>query len=550
MVWVVRGCCEYSANPFCFDCINLPFRDLEPGTQSFSMDWLKSPAYFADDLGLSGMNSSSEWIDTNEYLPVYQKAPLDFSNINFDSDIQDKYGWTQSPQALVGNSASSSQDVRSSLSCSASYTPHAYHGIQDNHGNTPLHLAVCSDLHDNITIERLVRSGADVNMQNNQGITPFQLLVRNPLGPLHPLAWIALILTFLRSGASVLQPSNSGISIFHEFLNPASIKHEYVVEQSLFHTAVRTFLEKGADPETKIGDEHLLHHVLRTGVFPNNDEAFELVIFLCEKSNVATLSSSGDTVLHILIQRVAEKKLLEKHNALYEKLLNTVLERKIRCPNEPDSEGKSPLALLLCSCPYRSQVLSITDSLLLHGANPFTATREEDLPIYLTVRNIEDEIKVKVLKRLLKSWTSGKSDWVEWLEWDAAWNAGSDWFKARLHAARQAKVLPVDVKDVVSGAVMDILAERSLHANETLLEDLQAEFDKERDYSSSKYAASKKTKAACQHILKILQDFKALQLLSAETREEFFWTVHHTQARCNAFQRRYKQALQIQKHEM
>lgn len=507
------------------------------------MDWSKSPAYFADDLDLSSINTSSEWIDTNEYLSVYQKAPLDFSDISFDSDIQDKYGWTQSSQAFVGNSTSSNQDVRSSLSFSASYAPHTYHAIQDDQGNTSLHLAVCSDLHDVLTIERLVRSGVDVNIENNECITPFQLLVRNPLGPLQPLKWIALILTFLRSGANVLQLSNSGISIFHEFLNPTSIKHEYVVEQSLFHTAVRTFLEKGADPETKIADEHLLHHVLRTGVFPNNDEAFDLVIFLCEKSNVATLSSSGDTVLHILIQRVAEKKLLEKHNALYEKLLNTVLERKISCPNEPDSEGKSPLALLLCSCPYRSQVLNITDSLLLHGANPFTATREEDLPIYLTVRNVEDEIQVEVLKRLLKSWTPGKSDWVEWLEWDAAWNAGIDWFKAKLHAERQAKVLPVDVKDVVSGAVMDILAERSLHANETLLEDLQAEFDRERN-SSSKYAVSKKQKSACKSILTILQDLKNLQLLSAETREDFFWIVHNTQVRCDAFQRRYKQRLQ------
>ncbi|KAH0542909.1 hypothetical protein FGG08_002769 [Glutinoglossum americanum] len=303
----------------------------------------------------------------------------------------------------------------------------------DLRGNTPLHLALAhadsADWTQLPSVKRLLDQGADVNLHNAAGVTPFQMALEH-LGSQIPPALItmflqhganvnlrntagvtpfqvalehlgsrippALITMFLQHGANVGLKDRKGIlpfQLYLEKLRPFRYCHPFLKDET--NAVARAFLVYGATPNiTSRPEESLLCYLLRDGDYLRYNP--ELVLLICEKANPNFRGRGGDYPLHEVIACSI------KHGLNCVGVLQLLLDRGAD-PNAVNDAKVSPLLALLSTRGKRLETLRMTKALLEKGADPMLRDSYGRLAVYEVVKLYEGEVRRDIVKLLLSA---------------------------------------------------------------------------------------------------------------------------------------------------
>ncbi|MCJ1244429.1 hypothetical protein MMC30_001627 [Trapelia coarctata] len=284
---------------------------------------------------------------------------------------------------------------------------------QDNLGETALHLAIVAHFgnggRDCRVIEELIRSGADVNIQNTSGTSPFHLVAtRKPS--------IRLLVLFLTNGADVTLPHH-GVLPFQAFLG--QINQNFYCLDPLCRTAIKLFLLKGADPNTRAETgHHTISHTL-LDLCSDDEDIFKIVL---ETVDLDIPTSKGDYPLHTVFRRPPFIQCYTTH-------LKILLRRGVDT-NQLNPSGESPLTVLLRSQAYpqadlEGDIFQVLKALVEGGADIMRRDALGNLSIYLAMTNYLGERREQLIKFLVDCYTDSKmspcspvnsSDDQEW--WD------------------------------------------------------------------------------------------------------------------------------------
>lgn len=150
---------------------------------------------------------------------------------------------------------------------------------QDFDARTALHYAVISDYHPVEKVKLLLENGASPDIEDDEGNTPLQ---RSILYNGHDCAIADIIIEDLASKSLRIDSKNrSGQTALYQAID------------SGLETAIRSLLENGADPNTEISGETVLHQVYGTTVARCN--IYQLL--LDAGADIETLDLTGTTIL-------------------------------------------------------------------------------------------------------------------------------------------------------------------------------------------------------------------------------------------------------------
>jgi ankyrin repeat protein len=263
-------------------------------------------------------------------------------------------------------------------------------------GNTPLHLALTHanpvDWVQLCLVEKLLDHGADVNLRNAVGMTPFQIALEH-LGSPIPFALIAM---FLQHEADVGLKDRKGIPPFQMYLERCrSFRYGHPSLKEEINSVVKAFLAHGASPNatSQTGDS-LLCWLLRCGDCLRCNP--ELVLLICEKANVNFRGPGGNYPLH----EVTTCSI--KHGPNCVNVLQYLLDRGAD-PNAVNDAGVSPLLALMSGKGKRSETLRMTKALLENGADPMLRDSSGRLAVYEAAKFYEGEVQRDIVRELLSA---------------------------------------------------------------------------------------------------------------------------------------------------
>ncbi|KAH0556567.1 hypothetical protein GP486_005575 [Trichoglossum hirsutum] len=305
---------------------------------------------------------------------------------------KDHNGWTPLHIAAVTKSEGSDNLRTMDNLLKAGLEPCA----SDLLGNTPLHLvlihAISADWVQLCLVEKLLDYGADVNLRNAAGMTPFHIALDH-LGPQIPLV---LITMFLHHGADVGLKDRKGTPPFQAFLERCkSFRYGHPFLKEEINSVVKTFLAYGANPDAKsqTGDS-LLCWLLRCGDCLRGN--LELVLLLCERANVNFRGTGGNYPLH----EVTTCSI--KHGPNCVNVLQCLLNRGAD-PNAVNDSEVSPLLALFSGKGKRLETLEMTKALLENGADPMLRDSSGRLAVYEAARFYEGEVQQDIVRELLSA---------------------------------------------------------------------------------------------------------------------------------------------------
>ncbi|KAI9773971.1 MAG: hypothetical protein M1839_001983 [Geoglossum umbratile] len=266
----------------------------------------------------------------------------------------------------------------------------------DINGNTALHLVLIhTDAADQIQpsyIKLLLDHGANVNLRNAAGKTPFQIALEN-LGSRIPPALIGI---FLQHGANVGLKDRRGILPFQGYLEKCKsfrYGHPYLKEE--VNAVAKTFLVYGASPDTTSQpEESLLCYLLRLGDCLRFNP--ELALLICEKVDVNLQGMSGNYPLH----EVTAYSIKYGPNCI--KLFQLLLDRGAD-PNALNDANVSPLLALFDTKGKGIDVLRMTTALLGKGADPMMRDFNGRLAIYEAAKLYQGEVRHDIVKLILSA---------------------------------------------------------------------------------------------------------------------------------------------------
>src|SRR5579862_6869996 len=266
----------------------------------------------------------------------------------------------------------------------------------DIDGNTPLHLLLIhTDSADQIQpsyIKLLLDHGADVNLRNAAGRTPFQIALEN-LGSRIPPGLIGI---FLQHGANVGLKDRRGVLPFQGYLEKCKsfrYGHPYLKEET--NAVAEAFLAYGANPDTTSQPgESLLSYLLKLGDCLRFNP--ELALLICEKADVSFQGASGNYPLHEVTTHCTE------HGTNCIKLFQLLLDRGAD-PNAVNYDNTSPLLALFNAKGKGIDILRMTEALLDKGADPMLRDFDGRLAIYEAAKLYRGEVRRDILKLLLSA---------------------------------------------------------------------------------------------------------------------------------------------------
>ena len=222
---------------------------------------------------------------------------------------------------------------------------------QDDRGDTPLHLALSSTLTDALpkgsTVEKLIRTGADVNVRNNAGITPFHMVLEEKwLEGKHGASFLVM---FLENGALFPFKTADGKLPFEVFLENSNFR--WAAFQGWYYRGAtpdrkrnldfKQFINRGADPNTRLNSgETLLNEALNRRILIDGHDR-ELALLLCNSASVKNAGLHGDYPLHCLLRNLGDDD--SRWNI---DVVKDFLHRGAN-PNGTNDAGESPLMALL-----------------------------------------------------------------------------------------------------------------------------------------------------------------------------------------------------------
>jgi ankyrin repeat protein len=354
---------------------------------------------------------------------------------------------------------------------------------QDDQGDTPLHLAVSSSLAGTppkgSTVEKLIiLYGADVNVRNNVGITPFHMVLEK--------SWLkgeycaSYLVMFLENGALISLKTADGRLPFDVFLENSDFgwaKYESPYGRMAIPDRKRNlkrnldfkkFIAKGADPNTRLNSgEPLLNEALNRGILESGHDE-ELGLLLCNSANINNAGSRGDYPLHCVLGHLGFAP-----PSMNIDIVKDFLRRGAN-PNETNHAGESPLMALLKSQSSLETCMDIVDVLMQSGADPMQRDLKGELPIYLVARKCMTRsyegprVHRKWLERFLGvTQPDGRTpravqlgeirhDDQDW--WDAyyALSQASSWSNPA-YLATSSRLLPTDVSKLISQTALNLI---------------------------------------------------------------------------------------------
>jgi ankyrin repeat protein len=167
----------------------------------------------------------------------------------------------------------------------------------DRGGNTALHWA-CWNNYDSANLEVMLMNGADPNIQNIDGITPFRIVCNNPT--------LNVIKLFLLHGA------NPNISDHLNNMTPFSRLFWEFNDITPSFELILIMLKHNADPNTLVEDDDTLFHRIVDSHFNITYDIIKM--FLEYGANPNIKNSEGDTPFSILCHLT---KLNDYHKSKY-----------------------------------------------------------------------------------------------------------------------------------------------------------------------------------------------------------------------------------------
>lgn len=263
--------------------------------------------------------------------------------------------------------------------------------IRDREGETALYTAVKSvapRIAKKAMVNILLDYGANMNAENSSGDTPFLGLIRGGC----IFDGVDLLHRFISHGAdmSLLDPGSgkSALELFLEespwrFANSAS---------GMFQT-VTAFLDRGANPDSKVKEHHLLCWLLDVNPWAAPDDNWQKLILRLCKAKVSPLRQCG-LPLHHLLRSEASMTEDSRQECLVALLKNG------NDSNTLSNEGETTLDLAI----YSEDIDTIRLMLAL-GVNPLLSNDKGNLPLYeahiLRQENNHTELDDKMFRILI-----------------------------------------------------------------------------------------------------------------------------------------------------
>jgi len=384
---------------------------------------------------------------------------------------------------------------------------------QDGMGNTPLHLAVselsaASQLPGPDTVfDSLIAAGANLNLPNMAGFTPFHTLLVLPSDK-SPKETImsGYISLFLDSGADLSSCLPDGRTPVEAFL---ARRHRWTQEDKNLLTSetLLKFISKGANPNTRMPSGRLLINECLSGQhsgwnFEDNLN-WTLVQLLCEQIDPQVANLEDISILHSLCDAKFFVPGCGKWRIEHERVVITALQRGLDVNRV--SHARTPLQCLLHKLPFfthakRSFHLfpylsfnGMLDILLKHGANPLVKDSEDNCPLYSAALLWPTQIQRILLESLIESAKTAnlpccpRTTTTEQRFWATFCRAckADDWVEARDLLESSEVSLPDSVDHKVRQIAFEILGEHHLKSVKQRFEGEPETTERRRCYSAT-----------------------------------------------------------------
>ena len=335
---------------------------------------------------------------------------------------------------------------------------------QDDKGDTPLHLAISlADMErlPSITvIPLLLDAGADINIANMAGVTPFHMIVDQPTEYKYTGMYLEIFLEFepdisLRTRENKLP--------FEIFLEKSGALWTNTL---IYNLNFQRFLSKGASLDIQLRSGKVLPHDYLSKLLFSRTGSFDLVKRLCKAGDPNKVGADGSYLLHAVLMN--HRKLPDKSTSSIT-LLKIVL-RQSADPNRLNLSGQSPLMTLLTTKSNDGNCATEAVKLLLaKGAHPMLRDLSGNLPIYEAIRHFPNWSKKIGKELLLADINLGDhdsesrhnydvmDDQLWWQEWELA-SAKGTWDAAKEGLCNFQSSLPSDVSKQVCIIALGVLA--------------------------------------------------------------------------------------------
>ena len=390
---------------------------------------------------------------------------------------------------------------------------HPILSAQDERGDTALHLAISalttSPLKGKI-VEKLLSLGADVNVRNNAGVTPFHMVVsktRPRARDCNPY-----ITMFLGSNANISLRTNDDELPFAVFLEKSSPywmrkSHRYSGIQEVDASSIfKAFIRSGADPNTRLKSGEVILHEHMKSCFLDDEEASEIFF---NTVNIHEQAIRGDFPLHSGVRNFWRDRLSGHHT--------DILLQRGADPNQVNSDGDSPIMVLLKSQAksktgfyVQASIQKVLEALLDGGADAMQRDSAGDLPIYLVTKKCTGEAQKKLTNLLIDSFIYKDMRVDQSLEYqsDERWWRQYHILRQRrrwtttTHHLISGEGMPADVANILPKILLDMAAAE-------ILPDVKAKLIELKENLGLRHAD---TQAERDHFVLILRDCKSLKL--------------------------------------
>ncbi|MCJ1247772.1 hypothetical protein MMC30_004987 [Trapelia coarctata] len=263
--------------------------------------------------------------------------------------------------------------------------------MQDESGNTPLHIAI-NHLPYSPEIVCLLASSTNVNLKNSTGLTPFHQLLEQ--ADLWQGLYTSTVDNFLTLGADQQLDFPSGKTPLWVYLfNCATLRQH--LNDSMFQVIKKFLKQDNSLRSWLLYRERVLEWALEFDDPSVSDYVFSIARRLCDTVDINQCTTNRLYPLHQAIRRLDE-------SAKFEVCIGILLDRAAD-PNGLDDRCLSPLQVLFHLKKEDDAIVSVTKTLLEFGADPMRGLDSSKWTILLANHNLPLRICRLTIRLLLNA---------------------------------------------------------------------------------------------------------------------------------------------------
>ncbi|KAJ3543220.1 hypothetical protein NM208_g3689 [Fusarium decemcellulare] len=348
--------------------------------------------------------------------------------------------------------------------------------VQDDRGDTPLHLALSAatstgevSYSQTPLIESFLKHGADVNIANNAGLTPFLRLLDQPYSS---VVLPSLIDSFLQAGGSILHGPPHARTPFQSFLarsQTLGFRNEVFGRPKYENDILRSFLTKGASILTPTPSREPLIIEYFKNHYPKWGVDKKLGVELCGFITSDKPEEISNLVLREILGRLRNSSFLPSKD-----LLETLLQKGA----DPNLGNEKQETLLIVLSSRREPRLAALNEVLIllvaHGADPwrldssgkcalFEAAKRYPRNGHTLVRTmLEPDLRPQGSSASTQDVSGGTARRECWQGWEQAIKA-VDWPEAKQHILRHEKAPPPKAINCLIECCFSVLGKKHVH---------------------------------------------------------------------------------------